>query len=290
MIKIFVDSDCDFTLEDAKKYDLGMIPMPYEWEGKHVQPYLDWETFDFHPFYEKLRSGVVPPTSAVNPEEYIAFFEPTLKEGKDILYISFSNALSSTFNFLRLAKEELLEKYPDRFIEVIDTKGITGLSYSIGLDIIEYVQSGEHSLEEIKAYAKDVVDHTACYFYADNLKFFAKSGRVSGFAALMGGIIGIKPIIYLDDEGRMVTFEKARGRQKAIDRLVEIVENLQDHIEDHRVIITHTDFPEGAEILKQKLIEKFGDKLNFETRYVNPTNGCHAGPDCVSVTFHAKHR
>lgn len=290
MYKIFVDSDSDFTLEDVKKYDLGMISMPYEWEGKNVYPYVDYESIDFHAFYEKLRSGVVPSTSAVNPEEYVELFEPYFKEGKDIIYVSFSHALSSTFNSLRLAQEELKEKYPDRFIEVFDTKGITGCAYLAGIEIIEYILEGNHSLDEIRAFAKDTADHTACYLYADNLKFFAKSGRVSGFAALMGGIIGIKPIIYLDNEGKMVTLEKARGRQKAIARIIEFCETLEEDILKHRVVITHTDFPEGAEIVKNALIEKFGDKLRFEIRVVNPTNGCHAGPDCVSVSFHAKHR
>ena len=289
MYKIFVDSDSDFTLEDVKKYDLGMISMPYEWEGKNVYPYVDYETIDFHAFYDKLRSGVVPSTSAVNPEEYVALFEPYFKEGKDILYVSFSHALSSTFNSLRLAQEQLMEKYPDRFIEVFDTKGITGCAYLAGIEIIEYIKEGNHSIEEIQKFAEDTVNHTACYFYADNLKFFAKSGRVSGFAALMGGIIGIKPIINLDRDGKMVTVEKARGRQNAINRLIEICEQLEQNIQDHRVVITHTDFPEGAELVKQKLLEKFG-KLRIETRYVNPTNGCHAGPDCVAVAFHAMHR
>ena len=289
MYKIFVDSDSDFTLEDVKKYDLGMISMPYEWEGKNVYPYVDYETLDFHAFYDKLRSGVVPSTSAVNPEEYVALFEPHFKAGKDILYVSFSNALSSTFNSLRLAAEQLKEKYPDRFIEIFDTKGITGCAYLGGIEIIEYILEGNHSLEEIRAFAKETADHTACYFYADNLKFFAKSGRVSGFAGLMGGIIGIKPIICLDENGKMVTKEKARGRQNAINRLIQIVEEHQDDIKGHRVVITHADFPEGVEIVKQKLTEKFGD-LRFEVRYVNPTNGCHSGPDCVSVSFHAKHR
>ncbi len=289
MYKIFVDSDSDFTLEDVKKYDLGMISMPYEWEGKNVYPYVDYETIDFHAFYDKLRSGVVPSTSAVNPEEYVALFEPYFKEGKDILYVSFSHALSSTFNSLRLAQEILKEKYPDRFIETFNTKGITGCAYLAGIEIIEYILEGNHSLEEIRKFAIENTDHTACYLYADNLKFFAKSGRVSGFAALMGGIIGIKPIICLDKDGKMVTVEKARGRQNAIARIIQIVEDLEENIADHRVVITHTDFPEGVEIVKQKLIEKFG-KLNFEVRCVNPTNGCHSGPDCVSVSFHAKHR
>lgn len=289
MYKIFVDSDSDFTLDDVKKYDLGMISMPYEWEGKNVYPYVDYESIDFHAFYEKLRGGVVPSTSAVNPEEYVALFEPYFKEGKDILYVSFSHALSSTFNSLRLAQEILKEKYPERFIEVFNTKGITGCAYLAGIEIIEYILEGNHSLDEIRKFAEENTDHTACYLYADNLKFFAKSGRVSGFAALMGGIIGIKPIICLDKDGKMVTVEKARGRQNAIARLIQICEELEEDIKGHRVVITHTDFPEGAEIVKQKLTEKFGD-LRFEIRQVNPTNGCHAGPDCVSVSFHAKHR
>jgi len=290
MYKIFVDSDSDFTLEECRKYDLGLISMPYEMDGKTIYPYFDFETFDAHPFYERLRAGEVPPTSAVNPQEYMELFEPFFKEGKDIIYITFSQKLSSTFNGVRLAVEKLKEKYPDRFLEMIDTKGITGCAYASGMEIIEYIQGGDHSVEEIKAFAEDLVDHTACYMYADNLKFFAKSGRVSGFAAFMGGMIGIKPIIYMDQEGRMVTKDKARGRTNAIDRIAQIVDELALDVEKHIVCITHTDFLEGAEIMEKLITDKYGKNLRLMTHVVNPTNACHAGPDAVSITFHAKHR
>ena len=290
MYKIFVDTDSDFTCEDCKKYDLGLISMPYEIDGKNVYPYFDWETYDEHEFYNKLRSGPIPSTSAVNPEEYVQLMEPYFKEGKDILYVSFSNALSSTFNSLRLAQEQLKEKYPDRFIEILDTKGITGCAYKAGLEMIEYIQEGNHSLDEIREFAKYTADHTACYLYADNLKFFAKSGRVSGFSAFVGGIIGIKPIIYLNDEGKMLSVDKVRGRNKAISALVKYVTDLQLDVKKHSIVVTHTDFLEGAEELIKELKAALGDDLNIRVHCVNPTNGVHAGPDCVAVAFHAIHR
>lgn len=290
MYKIFVDSDSDFTLEECRKYDLGLISMPYEIEGENVYPYFDWETYDEHEFYNKLRSGILPSTSAVNPEEYVQLMEPFFKEGKDIIYVSFSHALSSTFNALRLAQEQLKEKYPERFIEVIDTKGITGCAYLAGIEIIEYIQSGEHSLDEIRSFAKDTVEHTACYLYADNLKFFAKSGRVSGFSAFVGGIIGIKPIIYLNEEGKMLTVDKVRGRAKAISALVKYVKDLGDDLKNHMLVVAHTDFLEGAEEFVKEVKAALGDDLKIRIQCVNPTNGAHAGPDCVAVAFHAIHR
>ena len=291
MYKIFVDSDSDFTLKEARKYDLGLISMPYEMEnGENIYPYVDYEEFDPKPFYDKLRSGYVPKTAALNANEYIDMFEPFMKEGKDIIYISFSNKLSSTFNGVRMAKEVLKEKYPDRFIEVIDTKGIFMLAYLVGLEIIEYIQSGDRSIEEIRAFASDMADHTACYLYADNLKFFAKSGRVPSIAALAGGVIGIKPIICLDEEGCMRTVDKIRGRKNALERLMEIVDELQDHIADYTIGIAHTDNEELATQLMNMVKAKYGPNLKFEFHVTNPTNGAHAGPDCVGVIFHCKKR
>lgn len=291
MYKIFVDSDSDFTLKEARKYDLGLISMPYEMDdGIIVYPYIDWEEFEPKPFYDRLRGGCIPKTAALNMNEYIDMFEPYFKEGKDIIYITFSTKLSSTFNGVRLAQEALKVKYPDRFIEIVDTKGIFMHAYLIGLEIIKYIQSGERTVEEIQAFAKDFADHTACYLYADTLKFFARSGRIPALTGFVGNVIGIKPIITLDQDGYMQTVDKIRGRQNALQKLMEIVDKLQDHMTDYTIGIAHTDNEELANVLKDMVEKKYGKNLTYELHVCNPTNGAHAGPDCVGIVFHAKHR
>ena len=289
MYTLFTDTDCDITPEIAARYGYKLISMPYTIEGKQVFPYVDFKEFDYKEFYGRLRKGVVPTTSALSPVEYINYFEPEFKAGNDILYVHFSSAMSATFNSLRLALEELKEKYPDRKFYTVDTKGITLGSYNICLSIGELHKNGA-SIEEIQAWADKEVDKTAFYFYADDLKFFGKSGRVSGFAAFFGNIIGLKPIIFIDSDGKMKTKDKCRGRKQTLQKLLQYVIDLEDDIKNHRVIIAHSDAMPIAEEFAGMMKKYFGEDLNIEFEPVNPTAGSHCGPNAIGVSFHAKHR
>ena len=146
------------------------------------------------------------------------------------------------------------------------------------------------SAEEITKWAETEVDHYAVYFYADDLKFFQRSGRVSGFAGFMGNMIGLHPIIHMDENGKMVSIDKAIGRKKALAKIMTYVENIQDHIKDYRVYIAHSDFMSGVELISNLLKEKYGEDLDIEIVDVNPTAGSHCGPDCIGVCFHSKSR
>ena len=289
MYTLFTDTDCDITPEIAERYGYKLISMPYTIEGQQVFPYVDFDKFEWHEFYDRLRKGVIPTTSALSPVEYINYFEPEFKAGRDILYVHFSAAMTATFNSMRLALEELAEKYPERKLYQIDTKGITLGSYSICLSIGELYKNGA-SIEEIQAWADREIDKTAFYFYADDLKFFGKSGRVSGFAAFFGNIIGLKPIIFIDTDGKMKTKDKCRGRKQALQRLLEYVIDLEEDIKEHRVVIAHTDALPIAEEFGNMMKEHFGQDLEIEYEVVNPTAGSHCGPNAMGVTFHAKHR
>ena len=289
MYTLFTDTDCDITPEIAARYGYKLISMPYTIEGEQVFPYVSFKEFNYKEFYNRLRKGVIPTTSALSPVEYIDYFEPEFKEGRDILYVHFSAAMTATFNSMRLALEELKEKYPERKVYTIDTKGITLGSYNICLTIGEMYKNGA-SIEEIQAWADKEIDKTAFYFYADDLKFFGRSGRVSGFAAFFGNIIGLKPIIFIDTDGKMKTKDKCRGRKQALQRLLEYVVELEDDIKNHRVVIAHTDALEIAEEFGAMMKKQFGDDLNIEYEVVNPTAGSHCGPNAMGVTFHSKHR
>lgn len=286
---LFFDTDCDFSPAVCAKYGAKLISMPYAINGEEIKPYVDFEEYDAKEFFGTLRKGIIPDTSALNVAEYLNYFEPVLKEGKDILYIHFSRIMSATFKSVDAAIKELLEKYPERRIELIDTKGITLSSYVLGNQMGELYLQGK-SIDEIKAWAEENAPHQAFYFYADNLKFFAKSGRVSGFSAFMGGMIGIKPIIYINDEGQMTSIDKAVGRKKALEKLLQYVVDLEDHLKEHPVAIAHGDaMPLVDEFIKM-LKGKFGEDLKVEVIDINPTAGSHCGADVIGVTFHAKHR
>ena len=289
MYSLFVDTDSDMTPEICKKYGAHLIIMPYTLNNKEVRPYEDFEVFNGKEFYDILRKGVLPTTSALPPQAYIDVFEPEFKKGNDILYVHFSSAMSGTFNSMRLALEELKEKYPERNLYTVDTKSITAGSYGVTIEVCEMYKAGK-SIEEIQKWAETEVDKFPIYFYADNLKFFAKSGRVSGFKAFMGGLVGIKPIIHVSSEGKMVSIDKGRGRQLALKKILDYVVNLQDDITSHRVIIGHTDAMELAKEMEAMLQKQFHNQLRIEIIEVNPTIGGHCGPDCIGVCFHGIHR
>ncbi len=289
MYSLFVDTDSDMTPELCKKYGAHLIVMPYTLQDKEVKPYVDFDKFDGKEFYDILRKGNLPSTSALPPQAYIDYFEPEFKKGNDILYVHFSEAMSGTFNSMRLALEELYQKYPERKLYSLDTKSITIGSYLITIEVCEMYKAGK-SVDEIMKWAEQEVEKFPIYFYADNLKFFAKSGRVSGFKAFMGGLIGIKPIIHVNSEGKMVSIDKGRGRQAALKKILDYVVKLQDRIEDHRVVVAHTDNLPLAEELSELLQKEFNHRLNIEIVEVNPTIGGHCGPDCTGVCFHGIHR
>ena len=289
MLKLFTDTDCDVTPEIAAKYGYSLISMPYSIEGKTVYPSEDFESFDFHAFYDLLRKGTIPNTSAISREKYLEIFEPVFAAGDDILYVHFSRAMTGTFDAMDQAVSELKSRFPDRKFYEIDTKGITIISLNIALEVGDMVLNGK-PVEEILKWAETEVDRFAIYFFADDLKFFKHSGRVSGLTATMGTLLGVRPIIYMNSEGKMVSIGSERGRERAIARLLRYVEELGDNIRDHRVIVGNTDAPEIAEAIVSRLKEKYGDDLNVEAVVVNPTTGGHCGPNGVGICFHAIHR
>lgn len=290
MYQLFTDTDTDILPEEAEAFGYKLISMPYAIkDGETVCPYEDFKTFDYKAFYDLLRGGTIPTTYGLSPVKYIEYFEPTLKEGKDILYVHFSAAMSGTFDAMKLAWQELQTKYPERKLYTVDTKAITILSNNIVKEIGEMSLRGA-TPEQIIEWAQKEVDKFAVYFFADDLKFFVKSGRVSGLTAVMGGLLGIRPIININSDGIMDSVSKAKGRRGAVNKIMEYVIALADDIKNHRVIIGHSDAYDLAKEMEEKLKEYFGEDLNTEIVVVNPTAGSHCGPNAIGVCFHAKHR
>ena len=289
MYQLFIDSDCDITLEEANEYGAKFISMPYIEDDKEIYPYETWKEFDSHSFYQRLREGKMASTCAISPEAYKEKFRAEFAKGNDILYAHFSTIMSATFNAMRLALEELKEEFPERKFYEIDAKGITIGARSLVLEVMKLYKAGK-SVEELLKFADDEVQHFAVYFFADNLKFFKRSGRVTGFKALMGNLVGVKPIIYMDEEGKMVNIGRAKGRQNALQTLLDKVIELEEDIRKYPVVIAHTDNEELANELGKMVKAHFGEDLLITYNVVNPTAGAHCGPDTIGISFHAKHR
>ena len=286
---LFTDTDTDITPDIAKEYGYNVISMPYTINGKDIYPYKDFEKFDAHIFYENLRHGTMPKTSALTSKTYIEYFEPFLKASKDILYVHFSRAMSGSFAQMDIAIKKLKELYPNRKIYSIDTKGITICAYAIVREVGDQYLQGK-TAEEIVEWAKTEVDKFPTYFFVNDLKFFKRSGRVKTITAIMGNLLGIRPILNMDIDGLMAPKGKARGLNGAINKLVEKMDELGEDIKYHRIVIGHSDAMETVQLLKQKVLEKYGNDLKVEIVDVNPTAGSHCGPDGVGICFHGKHR
>ena len=288
MLKIYTDTDTDITPAIAAEYGYTLISMPYSVDAKTTYPYVDFETFDAHAFYDMLRKGTLPTTSAISKEQYLNYFQEDFKAGNEILYVHFSRAMTNTFDAMDQAVAQLKTQYPAARFEEIDTKGITTISYAIVREVGDLVKAGK-SLDQILEWAKAEVDKFAMYFFADDLKFFRRSGRVSGLAATMGTLIGVRPLIHMSQAGKMESVGTVKGRPNAMKALVDKLAELGDEIEKHRICIGHTDAPEIAHEVGRMIEERFG-KQNLEYVDVNPTAGSHCGPNGVGVCFHAKNR
>ncbi|MBP5209459.1 MAG: DegV family protein [Clostridia bacterium] len=289
MLVLFADTDMDLTPSVAREYGYHLISMPYTLNGETFYPFEDGRPVDHKAFYDTLRGGALPTTSAISPARYVQYFEPHFAAGDDILYVHFSAAMSATFDNMHVALRDLAEKYPERKLYEIDTKGITIISYNIACEIGEMYKAGK-SVEEMLAWAEREVDHFALYFFAEDLRFFHRSGRVSGLSAFMGTLIGVRPIIYTNEEGKMVKVGTERGRQNAVAHLLRRVREQGRDLDRHRIVIGHTDAPEIADQIAEALRAEFGASLNIVSFPVNPTAGGHCGPGGVGVSFYASHR
>ena len=288
MLKLFTDTDTDMTREEAQRLGLGLISMPFTIDGVTTYPYEGESGFDFAPFYEKLREGIIPSTSAIGAERYTSYFEPEFAAGNDILYVHFSRAMSGTFAAMEKAVSALLAKYPERKFYTLDTKMITIGSLAIVRDVAAMIADGK-SVEEVLEWAKTEVDHYAVYFFADDLKFFRHSGRVSGIAGTMGTMLGIRPIIYINSEGKMVKIDSEKGRRRAFDRLLAFMDKIGDDVAGHQIIVGHADALELADELVSMIREKYGE-VDIDVVNVNPTIGSHCGPNSVGVCFRSTQR
>lgn len=289
---LFTDTDTDMTLEVAKEYGYHLVSMPYSINGETFFPCESYDTFgpkEVKEYYDQLRNGVIPTTSAVTKERFVEYFEPHFANGDDIFFVHFSRQLSGAFDNMDKALEELKVKYPERKLYELDTKAVTTLAYLIVREVGDLFKAGK-TPEEVLKWGETEIYHYTGYLFVDNISFFRRSGRVKGLAAAMGTIVGIRPIISFDNEGKMVNTGKAVGRNKAIDYLMDKMRTLGDNVKDYRIVLGHTDALPIVETIKQRIEEEYGTDLNIEIVPANPTLGAHSGPDGVCVAFHSTAR
>lgn len=243
-------------------------------------------------FYKRIAAGAMPTTSQVNISEFIAFFEPFLQEGKDILHISMSSGISGTCNSAMNAKEELSAKYPDRTIKVVDSLAAS-TGYGLFLDKLVEMRDAGKSLEEIYIFAEDNKTKLQHWFFSTDLTHFKRGGRISAAAATLGNILNLCPLMNVDYVGKLIVREKIRGKKKVITAIVNKMAELADGGIDYngKCFICHAGCYEDALKVAQ-LVEETFPNLNGRVQISNvgAVIGSHTGPGTVALFFWGKKR
>ena len=282
--RIITDSGCDFTDQQYKDLGVAYAPLSVLFKGEVMDNLND--PADLKNFYDGMRGGEMPTTSAVNPDGWVRIMKPILDAGEDVLCLAFDSGISTTYQSAVIAAKEMMEYYPDRTIVVIDTLCAT---LSQGLLVMKAAQKREEgmSLMDLAQSVEDNKMNYAHWLTVDDLNHLKRGGRVSATTAFFGGMLGIKPIIHVDDEGHLITMSKVRGRKASMDYLAKQLGETCTDLDT--VAIAHGDCLEDAQILEKILKEQYGVK-NVLIGYVGGVIGAHTGPGVLVLCFEASKR
>ena len=287
MYQLFCDSNCELWHTTVKELGLNLIRMPYIVDDEEYF-YDMGENTDFKVFFDKMRNGATPKTAALNEYAYTEYFEPILARGEDIYYITFSHQMSGTFNAMKNVIAQLKEKYPEREIRFKDSKLISlGSGFVTYYGALKYKEGA--TMDELDAYLDDLIEHTAIYFVVDDLTYLYRGGRVSGVSKVVGNLLGIKPILYFNEEGKILNINKVKGFKKALATLLDYMKNKGSELDKYKVYILQADCEQEANAFAESIKAKFG-VFDVEVQPVGPVIGAHCGPGTIGLVFHAKEK
>lgn len=276
---ILSDSCHDLPKALAEKLEIGVAPLSVAYDENTV---FDDGTMDPHDFYEGIRAGKMPKTSAVNLEGWARLMEPAMKAGRDVLALCISSALSTTYQSAVIAGEELMEKYPGRKVLVVDT-----LSAAVGMGLLVWnaamMRNEGRDIETVRAWVEEHKLNVCHWVTVNDLMHLKRGGRVSAATAVVGTMLQIKPVLIVDDNGKLETAAKARGRKAAMQMLVDKLATTGIPGANDTVFLGHGDCPEEAEVMVQMLKAK-GVK-NVIVNHVGNVIGSHTGPDVLVIAF-----
>lgn len=288
MSVLFIDDDGELNYKTAESLGLtNLIRMPYTICGNEY--YYDLgRNYNAKEFFDAVRNGNMPITSGLNVETYKEYFEPYFAKGEDILYVSFSSQMSSTFTYMDAAVKELSEKYPQAKFRRFDTKAIsmaTGLAcYYAG----KMHKEGK-SNDEIVDFLDKFVYRINAIFSPNDLFHLKRGGRISAAAATAGTILKLKPIVRLNNEGKLVNTAKVQGRNKAVNYIIDDVIKHVEDVDKYPIVILNADCPDDAKKVETKLLEAFPSAEIWQYD-VGPVIGTHCGPDTIACIYVGKER
>ena len=279
---VITDTSSNLPTSVIRKYGIEEISFPYYMEGKTCYC-TDTDTFDSEAFYAAIAKGATVTTSQITPQRYIAFYEPFLKEGNDILFVAMSSGISGSCSSAKIGAQEILEFYPERRIEVVDTIGASlgeGLLAVQAAELRDQGMALQEAADLLRKRAKSLFN----VFTVDNLMFLKRGGRLSNLSAVIGTVLNIKPILKGNEEGKIVAFAKVRGRKQSIRTLAQLYEKNVVDPEKQIVGIAQAACREDAEALAAMLWETRPPKEILIVDY-EPVTGSHVGPGALALFF-----
>jgi DegV family protein with EDD domain len=279
---LITDSTCDLSADFAEKRGLEVMPMVFLMDDKVYNHYLDEREMSVKDFYNSLKKGKLPKTTQISYNSYLEYFEQFLKDDKDILYISFTSGLSGTYNTSKIAARDLHEKYPMRKIEIIDSR-----CASIGQGLLMYYVANKYkdekpSLEDLAEYTEELKLNVAHWFVVDDIEHLKRGGRISSVTATFAKALQIKPMLSLDDEGKLVNVGKIRGTNNVYEALIKKMQRDGFDYAKQTVLIGHADNLEGAKELRKRVKPLVKDVEIFD---IGPIIGTHVGTGMLGLTF-----
>lgn len=286
---LFTDTDCEMDWRDVEKYGIKILGMPYILDGEEKVYDMGKDTEAIAHFYKRVREGSMPLTAALNPADYVNYFEPVFAAGEDIFYIHFSDQLSGTFNYMKLALDELKQRYPERKVITFNTLNICVGGGLIVLEAAKKKAEG-YSDEQLLDFCKEFAPTVACQFMVDSLSHLKRGGRLSAAAAVIGGLLNIKPILHVSDEGKIVKIGAGNGVKKAVSMLAK---NFADNYISGStcpVYIMDAENSEVADMLEKAITPIVDGKVEIKRLTIGPVIGTHCGPGTVGIVYSSNKR
>jgi DegV family protein with EDD domain len=282
--QIITDSCCDLTEQQLQELNVTCANLTVMYNGETHRNFS--EPSAVKAFYDEIRGGIMATTAAANPDDWAQVMTPALEAGQDVLVITFSGGMSTTYQSAVIASKDLMEEYPQRKIIVIDS-----LAAALGQGMLVYHACRKRDegmgLEELAAWVEENKFHVAHWVTVDDLSHLKRGGRISATSAIVGSMLNIKPIIHVDNDGHLINTAKVRGRKAAMEYLVKKFSETCTDFDN--VFIAHGDCPEDAAALEAMLRAKHEIK-EITTGYVGPVIGAHTGPGVLVLFFMGSHR
>lgn len=279
---IFTDTSGNIDSALAAKYDIKIIPFSYYIDGEEFTC-LDTESFNGEEYYNRMLAGVRVTTSQINPQRYIDHWEPVLKSGSDILFVSMSSGISGSFQSAGIAAQQMMDEYPERKIVLIDSLGASLGEGLLAVWAYELKEQG-YSIDEVADKIGKIRDNMYQVFTVDDLKYLQRGGRLSNASAIVGTVLNIKPLLKGNEHGKIVSFAKLRGRKKTIEALAKKYEELAINQSDLIVGISHANCADDANALKD-MITAINPPKEVVIVQHEPVTGSYLGPGALALFF-----